>query len=201
MNGQDRTPGLQAFLDAALAAFDAHATSDQARAALGRIRAGVEQPAPQREVTPGRQPTCRWLEPALDYAAQDASLRPMLEAFRALEPALEWTADKRDHPTASANFAEGHAEVMILGPGGMEPRQDVWLGLSLLAPEVRYPDHSHRPEEVYLVMSEGDFRQGEDPWFTPGRGGSFYNRPSILHAMRSGARPLFAFWALWNQPA
>lgn len=201
MTMQDRTPELQAFLDAALAAFDAHATSGESRAALGRIRSALAEPAPLREVTPGRQPTCRWLEPALDYAAQDAGLRPMLDAFRALEPALEWSCDKPDNPTASENFTDGHAEVMIVGPGGMEPRRDVWLGLSLLAPGVRYPDHNHRPEEVYLVLSEGDFRQGDDPWFTPGLGGSFYNRPSILHAMRSGDDPLFAFWALWNEPA
>jgi hypothetical protein len=65
-----------------------------------------------------------------------------------------------------------------------------------MAPKVRYPDHQHEPEEVYLVLSEGDFRQGEGAWFSPGIGGSFYNPPKIKHAMRSVARPLFAFWAL-----
>jgi quercetin dioxygenase-like cupin family protein len=86
---------------------------------------------------------------------------------------------------------------MIVGPGGLEPRHDVWLGVSLLAPGVRYPDHTHAPEETYLVLSRGTFRQNDGPWFEPGIGGSFYNPPGILHAMRAEDEPLFAFWALW----
>ena len=53
---------------------------------------------------------------------------------------------------------------------------------------------------VYLVLSDGEFRQGDADWFTPGVGGSFYNTPFITHAMRSAHTPLFAFWALWAQP-
>ena len=85
---------------------------------------------------------------------------------------------------------------MIVGPGGLEERSDVWLGVSVLAPDVRYPDHDHAPEEVYLVLSDAEFRQGGGDWFAPGIGGSFYNEPGIRHAMRSRHAPLFAFWAL-----
>jgi hypothetical protein len=87
---------------------------------------------------------------------------------------------------------------MIIGPGGLEERSDIWLGVTLMAPHVRYPDHNHTPEEVYLVMSPGAFRQGEGEWFSPGIGGSFYNVPKIKHAMRSTDTPLLAFWALRN---
>ena len=89
----------------------------------------------------------------------------------------------------------GHANGMVVGPGGIEDRQDLLLGVSLLAPHVRYPNHSHAPEETYLVFSEGEFMQ-EDEWFSLGVGGSFFNPPGIKHAMRSGAKPLLAFWAL-----
>ncbi|MEK1886834.1 MAG: dimethylsulfonioproprionate lyase family protein, partial [Phyllobacterium sp.] len=65
----------------------------------------------------------------------------------------------------------------------------------------RYPDHDHSPEEVYLVLSNGEFRQGEGEWFSPGIGGSFYNVPNINHAMRSLDKPLFAFWALRTDKA
>jgi hypothetical protein len=85
---------------------------------------------------------------------------------------------------------------MIVGPAGLEHRTDAWLGVSLLAPHVRYPDHNHGPEETYLVASEGEFRQLDNEWFSPGRAGSFFNPPNIKHAMRSGDRPLLAFWAL-----
>jgi Dimethlysulfonioproprionate lyase len=114
----------------------------------------------------------------------------------AIEPSLEWRRRASFDETASANFVDGHANAMILGPAGLEHRNDVWIGASLIAPFVRYTDHAHAPEETYLVLSEGDFRQGDAEWFTPGVGGSFYNPPWIKHAMRSGAAPLFAFWAL-----
>ena len=50
--------------------------------------------------------------------------------------------------------------------------------------------------QTYLVLSDGEFRQGSGDWFTPGVGGSFYNTPFITHAMRSADTPLFALWAL-----
>ena len=106
-----------------------------------------------------------------------ASLRRLIDAFRAIEPEREWVRRSSYDATASANFVEGHANAMILGPAGLENRRDVWLGASLLAPQVRYTDHSHAPEETYLVLSDGEFRQGDGDWFTPGMGGSFYNTP------------------------
>ena len=78
----------------------------------------------------------------------------------------------------------------------MEDREDLWLGVTLMAPRVRYPDHNHPQEETYLVLSPGEFKQADNDWFSPGIGGSFYNPPGIKHAMRSLDAPLFAFWAL-----
>jgi hypothetical protein len=124
-------------------------------------------------------------------------LRQLRERFGAIESSLYWRRRTANDGSASANFPDGHANAMILGPGGYEERRDVWLGVSLMAPNVRYPDHDHAPEEVYLVLSEGEFRQGNGPWFSPGVGGFLYNEPGIKHAMRSLDTPLFAFWALW----
>lgn len=111
-------------------------------------------------------------------------------------PTLIWRKRIDPNGTASANFEDGHANAMILGPGGLEERSNLLLGVSLMAPHVRYPDHSHAPEETYLVLSDGEFKQGESEWFSPGVGGTFYNPPGINHAMRSVDSPLFALWAL-----
>ncbi|PZM15291.1 hypothetical protein CPY51_07545 [Rhizobium tubonense] len=125
------------------------------------------------------------------------NLTSPVDRFRDIEPLLEWRRRPTyDKLTASENFVDGHANAMILGPGGIEDHRDVWLGVTLLAPNVRYPDHDHAPEEVYLVLSDGEFFQEGRGWFEPGVGGSFYNVPNIRHAMRSGDKPLFAFWAL-----
>lgn len=123
-------------------------------------------------------------------------LSRLIERFRTLEPRLQWRRKTTADTSASENFDEGHANAMIIGPGGLEERSDLWLGVTLMAPNVRYPDHDHAPEEVYLVLSPGEFRQGDGDWFSPGVGGSFYNLPGIKHAMRSGSAPLLALWAL-----
>lgn len=194
-----RDPALQSFTDAALAAFGEVVPGPEAEASLQRIAAALATPAPRRERPGSRLPACAHLAAALAIAPERPSLRRLLDAFRAIEPDLAWVRRASYDETASANFVDGHANAMILGPAGLENRRDVWLGVSLLAPNVRYPDHSHAPEETYLVLSDGAFRQGDDDWFTPGVGGSFYNRPFIRHAMRSADTPLFAFWALWPE--
>lgn len=194
-----RDPALQSFADAALGAFREVAPGAEVRASLQRIANALATPAPRRERQGSRLPVCEHLDGALAVRTDRPSLGHLIDAFRAIEPGLEWVRRTSYDKTASANFVDGHANAMIFGPAAVENRRDVWFGVSLLAPHVRYTDHSHAPEETYLVLSEGEFRQGDGDWFTPGIGGSFYNTPFITHAMRSGDRPLFAFWALWAE--
>ena len=197
----ERDADLQAFTDAALAAFAEVSPGPDSRASLDRIAAALAEPAPRRARGGSRLPVCAHLDTALAIEPENPALRRLIAAFRAIEPDLEWMRRASHDESASANFPDGHANAMILGPAGLENRRDVWFGASLLAPNVRYTDHSHAPEETYLVLSEGEFRQGGGDWFSPGIGGSFYNIPWIVHAMRSGEKPLFALWALWVDPA
>ncbi|MBX5087999.1 dimethylsulfoniopropionate lyase [Rhizobium lentis] len=191
-----RNESLQHFLEAANVAFDQFAKAPEARRSIGHIFAALERPGSARAGKGSRLPVCAQLDMALSIDTSYACLARLIEGFRGIEPMLEWhRRTKYDH-TASDNFVDGHANALIIGPGGLEERNDLWLGVTLMAPHVRYPDHDHAPEEVYLVLSKGEFRQGEGDWFSPGIGGSFYNIPGIKHAMRSVDAPLFAFWAL-----
>ena len=67
---------------------------------------------------------------------------------------------------------------------------------AMMAPHTVYPDHHHPPQEGYVVLSAGQWRQAQGPWQTPGIGGWVYNPPDIVHAMRSGDQPLLAIWCL-----
>lgn len=110
-------------------------------------------------------PVCALLDVALSVDTSYPSLTRLIEGFKGIEPMLEWhRRTKYDH-TASDNFVDGHANAMIIGPGGLEERSDLWIGVTLMAPHVRYPDHDHAPEEVYLVLSEGEFQQGKGTGF------------------------------------
>lgn len=191
-----RLPALQKVLDALREAIEARAPGLAIEQSTARIFRALEERA-ACDTAPGqRLPACHYWNEALDHArAAPCGLAALADALQALEPALRWVQRPIENH-ASANFSQGHANAVLLGPTGLEQRDDVWIGLSLMAPLVRYPDHSHPPEESYLLLSPGQFRQGDAPWFEPGTGGMLFNPPAIRHAMRSGPKPLLAIWCL-----
>lgn len=195
-----RPEELEIFLAAFRAALAARVRHDEpAQGMVTRSLAALERPGPPGDDTPVRLPVCRHLEAACDPRAfVEPDLQAVARAFRGLDPSLAWRKRSGEAPLANAAYADGHANAMIAGPGGLERRTDVWLGATLMAPHVRYPDHTHPPEETYLVMSPGRFGHGDAAWVEPGIGGTFHNRPGIVHRMASGAAPFLAFWVLWS---
>lgn len=192
-----RSEALQRFIDAACAAFDQVAQAPASRRSIHQLFAALDVPGVERSGPGSRLPVCSHLGAGLAMEAGPESLLRLVDRFKVIEPLLGWRRRSNHEGRASDNFVDGHANAMIVGPGGVEERRDLWLGVTVMAPNVRYPDHDHAPEEVYLVLSEGEFRQGTGAWFAPGIGGSFYNEPAIRHAMRSVDTPFLALWACW----
>ena len=196
---QRRCSQLQHFIDLTRQAIAARVTTGEpAGQACRRIFSALE--TPQAEQSPARfadLPAQRHLRAALDAAsAGPASAAALAKAFAAIEPRLSW----QRRPGAAAgqtDFAEGHANAVVVGDGGLEQRGDVRIGVSLMAPNIQYPDHRHPPEEVYVALSPGHWRQEARPWHEPGPGGVVYNEPNVIHAMRSTQVPLLAIWCLW----
>jgi quercetin dioxygenase-like cupin family protein len=193
-----RDPAIQEFLTSLKEVFRATAIGPEASAAIDRIYGALQTPGAAGPEVGKRLPVCRYLDDALVTArTASASLARITDAFAALEPSLAWKPRPAGGPFASDNWPEGHANATVVGPNGLEHQEDLAIGASLLAPHVRYPDHNHGPEEVYLVLSPGRFQHGESGWFEPGPGGTLYNRPNIKHAMASDEAPLLAFWCHW----
>ena len=120
------------------------------------------------------------------------------QSILTLAPYLRWY---QRQPTSyeapySEPFISNHANALLIGPQGLEKSRHLAIGLTLIAPNITYVDHQHPPEEVYLVLSDGDWRQEKRPWHTPNIGGFVYNPPNIIHAMRSKDKPLLAIWCL-----
>jgi hypothetical protein len=192
-----RSRPLQEFLDATFAALSARIEpGTRASSAMQRVAAAVARET--GDLTPSRpttQPACAHLAAAISGSEHGpADVVRVATAFRALAPTLHWRLKSITDPT----FASGHANANLLGPypEALERRDDVWVGASLMAPGITYPDHNHPPEEVYLALSRGFWRQETRPWHEPGLGGVVYNPPGITHAMRSGDEPFLAIWCL-----
>ena len=141
-------------------------------------------------IAPGRAPpppAYRYLPSALDRARAAPGVSSLADAFAALDPELTWVwrTDSEEH---GETFRDGHANAWLVGPAGLEQRSDVLVGASLLAPGIRYIDHRHPPEEIYIVMSEGEWYREDRGWHMPGIGGVVHNPSDAVHAMRAGPR-------------
>lgn len=195
-----RSSDLQLFLSSAEAVIlNAPSVDGRLHAAADRIFASLRTPnAQSKSLETARLPVCRHLPAALECAlSQPAPIDALAKAFAAIEPRLNWKA-RAGSDTKDEQFLNNHANAIIAGPEGLEIRPDVRIGVSLMAPHTRYPDHHHPPEEIYVVLSDGEWRQASNPWHAPGIGGLVYNPPDIVHAMRSAEAPLLAFWFLWT---
>ncbi|PZF75509.1 transcriptional regulator [Aestuariivirga litoralis] len=159
-----------------------------------RLRAGE---GPIGAVAAQRLPVCHHnIGAALAGLAAEASPLPeMASAFAAVEGRLQWTR-RRNAEAVGEPFFSGHANAVLVGPGGLEQREDAWIGVTVMAPGIVYPDHDHPPEEVYIALSPGEWWNAEMDWTAPGPGGLIYNPPGILHAMRSHDEPFLALWFL-----
>lgn len=149
------------------------------------------------EVDADRLPVVRHnVDAALAALAAGASPMPELaSAFAVVEARLTW-GRRRNAEAVGEPFFNGHANATLVGPGGLEQRDDVWVGVTAMAPGIVYPDHDHPPEEVYIALSPGEWWNAEMDWTEPGPCGIIYNPPGILHAMRSHAEPFLALWFL-----
>jgi len=188
-----RPPEMTAFLAASASALKSACRGAAARAAGAVIDRWERECGVVQGVGHGRQPACAWVELALAGVGPERA--DLAQAFRRIESRLAW---KRRGTAGQAEeaFWNGHANAVILGPGGLEARDDLWVGVTVLAPGVRYVDHDHPPEEVYLSLTPGEWWNAGMDWTDPGPRGAIYNPPGIAHAMRSGTGPLLALWYL-----
>lgn len=191
-----RDTNLQLFLDHVRHAIAAGASAEARRAANLVFERLDARTGAEVALTPNQLPVNRHLGAV--YSGMEAGASPLPEiasAFMALEPHLDWQRRHSAKPT-DADFWDHHANATLIGPAGIEQRDDVWVGVTLMAPNARYVDHDHPPEEVYMAFTDGEWWNADMSWMRPGPGGFVYNRPGVSHAMKAGPSPMLAVWLL-----
>ena len=187
---------IHALECAARAATNSLDDEDPRRAMVQTVFSALEGVEPAEVMKALELDACRHLSAALMNAESGPEqVAYLARAFEALAPALCWRLRPPDLGE-DPKFRGGHANADIIGPTGLGRHDDIVLGVSLMAPGVTYPDHNHPPEEIYIVMSKGDWFSEKEGWYTPSVGEVIHHRPNIVHAMCSGAEPLLAVWCL-----
>ena len=147
-------------------------------------------------IEPQQLPILNLLPEAIQTASSGPPyVKELVLSLMPILPQLRWYKRLGSYP---ANFLQGHANAFIIGQEGLEKRGDVTVGITLVAPNIQYPDHRHPPQEIYIVLSDGGWRQGNGNWSSPGLGGLVYNPGNITHSMRASSNPLLAVWCLWS---
>lgn len=119
-----------------------------------------------------------------------------------------------DFSAALAHVSE-HRDAMPWKPSGRVPTTDIaslvdfnaavdleplTVGMVAVAAGETYPEHSHPPHEIYLVLTGhgGKWRYGgAEDYRTVGPGSVFYNPPDVTHGLVADEATL-AFWLLWS---
>lgn len=101
-------------------------------------------------------------------------------------------------PFASANFEGSHAHAILVGAGGIEERPDVRVGLTVMAPYTRFPDHRLPEARVIMALSPGEFRTENGEWRSEPTGSVLGYSAGREFAMRCTGRPLLVLW--WQKP-
>ena len=126
-------------------------------------------------------------------AKQGAQGRGLSDALADLRDVMAWHQGPAG-PYASVNFERDHAHAVLIGEHGLEQRNDVRIGLTILAPYTRFPDYIQPYPSVVLPLTEGEFTLEGGDWSRRRLGTALHYPVGSHFAMRSTARPLMMLW-------
>ena len=94
-------------------------------------------------------------------------------------------------------FMKNYVFGLLTGPDALFAREAPPSGFLLLGAQTEYPEHSHLPREIYLVLTPDiKWHLDEKNWFSVAPGDVIYHEQNQSHAMRTHSSPMLAF-AAW----
>lgn len=117
----------------------------------------------------------------------------IINAVKELGPDLEWF--KKKTPCLEEHVeGEEYTNANIIGERGIIYDDNLTVGLTVMPPNIQYPEHQHLAEEFYLVMTDGSWKKEGEDWKEKKLGDYVYNESNIKHATKSGDKPLVTLW-------
>jgi quercetin dioxygenase-like cupin family protein len=189
-----RPSALQSLITAAGNLLLAHDVPTMAKYTAGKIHHTLSKPSSLYSAGGNTLPASRYLSEVLKQASPLGSpLSALAEAIEVIAPDLRWYRSKTG-PFASVNFVLGHAHALVAGPGGIEERDDVHMGVTVMAPYSRFPDHRRKHPTVFLALSRVEVWSGENDWVVLPPGGTFFIDAGTEIAIRCTGNPLLLLW-------
>lgn len=185
---------LDNFLNLLVRAMLNPSASTMASFVAGKVFQKLERTGTLRDTRLQDTGTPSGLEAALQNAIATGDLySEIAQCVWRLAESLVWIRG-RSGPFASLNFEKAHAHSVIVGPGGLEDRTDIRVGLTYMEPYSRFPDHIQRFSRAFLLLSPCELSIAGENWFSTGIGGVFAAEAGQSFAMRCTTTPLLAVW-------
>lgn len=158
--------------------------------------AQIESIRPAREVTPATLPAVESL-PAV-AALASAETAAVANALIAAAPDLAWRQTYDEGDGFDRRFLETYGWFDLAGPTGPCTADGIRVMMGVWGQGLHYPNHSHPPDEHYLVVAGASWiRLDNDPYLRHGPGEVFHTPPNAVHAADMRDAPLLAI-AVWK---
>ena len=174
-----------------------HALTDLARSGPGLLPWFAERMAdlPSLATSPHSLPVCDLLPGVLSLT--NDRTRPVVSALIDAAPALHWQQTYSEADGFSREWLDSYGWVNLVSPDGLYVSEEIRVSIGYWGVGQHYDEHSHAPEEVYLILA-GQARfhsEGRAP-IDAGPGDTIHHRPHQKHAIDMVPGPLLAaaFW-------
>lgn len=149
-----------------------------------------------REPEPATLPALASLPGLAAMAGPDT--RALVDAMIAAAPQLAWRQTYDEADGFDREYLDSYGWFDLAGPTGPCEADGIRVMMGVWGQGITYPDHSHPPEEHYLVLAGGAwFRLGREPWRRFGPGEVFHTPAGAVHSAEMSDAPLLAL-AVWR---
>jgi mannose-6-phosphate isomerase-like protein (cupin superfamily) len=132
----------------------------------------------------------------LHEAIQAGEAGPCAGLITQMHPIVDhfpWNCFYRETPLTRP-FLNDFGVIELVGPKSPLQMENVVAGIFLLGPHTTYPEHRHRADEVYTVVSGQVHVLVDDIPHNVRAGQSQYVPSGAVHALRTGAEPMLALY-------
>ncbi|NVK15266.1 MAG: hypothetical protein HWE35_13945 [Rhodobacteraceae bacterium] len=153
---------------------------------------------PMLAIKPRRLPVCRKVEELANSGRQNCeAAEPAVAALASALPRLRWQQTYTAADGFSREWLDNYGWVNLISPEGLYRSEEMRLSIGYWGAGQHYDEHSHAPEETYLILAgQARFQSEGRPARDAGPGDTIRHAPHQKHAIDMVPGPLLAaaFW-------
>lgn len=160
------------------------------------------QGLPRLDIAPRRLPVCGKISALRQNETQNgpapsSSTQDAVEALIDAIPSLHWQQTYTEADGFSRAWLDNYGWVNLISPEGLYQSHEMRLSIGYWGAGQHYDEHSHAPEETYLILAgQARFHSEGRPARDAGPGDTIHHAPHQKHAIGMVPGPLLAaaFW-------